>query len=707
MAKSRKPDFAWGEGGMRGPGSAIGRLRFYIASVQDAAGTEQMFSKILIANRGEIACRIIRTARRLGIRTVAVYSTADAQAMHVAIADEAHLIGPAPARDSYLSIDRILDAARSSGAEAIHPGYGFLSENADFADACATAGIAFIGPSAAAIRAIGDKAQAKTIMAQAGIATVPGYHGKTQDAARFREEAGSLGYPVLIKASAGGGGRGMRVVADPSGLAAALSSARNEAESAFGNGQLILEKYLERPRHVEVQIFGDQSRQVVHLFERDCSAQRRHQKVLEESPAPALESALRTALGAAAITAAGTVDYVGAGTVEFILHDRDFYFIEMNTRLQVEHPVTEMVIGFDLVEWQFRVAAGEELPVTQEQISFRGHAMEARLYAEDPARDFAPVSGRLRQFGLPAPTPDLRIETGLRAGDEIPIFYDALLAKLIAWGTDREQARRRLDAALSATEIAGVANNRDFLLRVLRHPDFAVGAIDTGFIARHREALAIPLAAAPLVAVAAASLAFLYEEPEVDRGAALGRRDSYSPWNMRDGWRLAGETEYELIWLDAGLERHLELRFGESKLSLMLDESTAEVRFLNRHENELTFEFNSVPMQASVRRQGVDFTVFLDDRSWQLRHRDGLARPAGAEIDAGRLVAPVHGRVLEVLVSAGAQVKRGQALMLLECMKLEYRVTAPADGTVEALHFAAGDVVEDGVQLLTFAPAVR
>jgi 3-methylcrotonyl-CoA carboxylase alpha subunit len=366
-----------------------------------------MFNKILIANRGEIACRIIRTARRLGIRTVAVYSTADAPAMHVAIADEAHLIGPAPARDSYLSIDRILDAARSSGAEAIHPGYGFLSENADFADACATAGIAFIGPSAAAIRAIGDKAQAKTMMARAGVATVPGYHGKAQDAARFSEEAARLGYPVLIKASAGGGGRGMRVVADPSGLAAALSSARNEAKSAFGNGRLILEKYLQRPRHVEVQIFGDQSGHMVHLFERDCSAQRRHQKVLEESPAPALESALRNALGAAAITAAHAVEYPGAGTVEFILHDRDFYFIEMNTRLQVEHPVTEMVTGFDLVEWQLRVAAGEELPVTQEQISSRGHAIEARLYAEDPARDFAPVSGRLRQFGRRRRHPDL------------------------------------------------------------------------------------------------------------------------------------------------------------------------------------------------------------------------------------------------------------------------------------------------------------
>ena len=347
-----------------------------------------MFNTILIANRGEIACRVIRTARRLGIRTIAVYSAADAQAMHVAMADEAHLIGPGPARESYLSVARILDAARASGAQAIHPGYGFLSENADFAQACADANIAFIGPSAAAIRAIGDKAQAKTIMGRAGIATVPGYHDEAQDAARFAQEAERFGYPLLIKATAGGGGRGMWVVTEPAALTAAVDAARREAESAFGNGRLILEKYLTRPRHVEVQVFGDQSGHMVHLFERDCSAHRRHQKVLEESPAPALDEDLRGALGATAIAAALAVDNVGAGTVEFILQDRQFYFIEMNTRLQVEHPVTEMVTGFDLVEWQLRVAAGEDLPATQRQVSSRGHAMEARLYAEDPARDF-------------------------------------------------------------------------------------------------------------------------------------------------------------------------------------------------------------------------------------------------------------------------------------------------------------------------------
>jgi 3-methylcrotonyl-CoA carboxylase alpha subunit len=664
-----------------------------------------MFDIILIANRGEIACRIIRTARRLRIRTVAVYSEPDAQAMHVAAADEAHLIGPGPARESYLSIERILDAARKSGAQAIHPGYGFLSENADFAESCAAAGIVFIGPSAASIRAIGDKAQAKIIMERAGVATVPGYHGQAQDAERFAQEAERLGYPVLIKAVAGGGGRGMRVVAEPAELATALSSARNEAHSAFGNGQLILERYLASPRHVEVQIFGDQHGHMVHLFERDCSAQRRHQKVIEESPAPALDDALRRALGATAVAAARAADYVGAGTIEFILHGETFYFIEMNTRLQVEHPVTEMVTRYDLVEWQLRVAAGEALPARQEQICSRGHAIEARLYAEDPAHDFAPASGRLQQFRLPAATLDVRVETGMREGDEVPIFYDALLAKLIVWGTDRADARRGLETALTAAAIAGVAHNRDFLVRLLQHREFAAGGIDTGFIERHRPALTVPLSAAPLAAVAAASLALLYAEPSGDPAPTLGARDSRSPWSQHDGWRLAGASQYALDWLDSGLERHIEIVFERSGLTVTLDEVAATVRHIARHGSELAFEFDSVPMRASLRRQGTDFEVALEGRSWQLRHLDALTRRGGAKAGPARLIAPVHGRVLDVLVAPGAAVKRGQLLMLLECMKLEYRITAPADGTVEALHFAAGDVVGDGVQLIDFTPA--
>jgi len=664
----------------------------------------RMFKKILIANRGEIACRILRTARRLGVRTVAVYSEADAQALHVAMADEARLIGPAPARESYLSIERIIAAARASGAEAVHPGYGFLSENADFADACAAAGIVFIGPSAASIRAIGDKAAAKVIMARAGVAAVPGYHDTAQDAGTFAAAAERLGYPVLIKAAAGGGGRGMRVVAVPAELPSALASARNEANSAFGNGRLILERYLSHPRHVEVQVFGDQHGNLVHLFERDCSAQRRHQKVIEESPAPQLDDELRQALARTAVAAARAVDYVGAGTVEFIVHGRDFYFIEMNTRLQVEHPVTEMITGYDLVEWQLVVAAGAALPVRQDEIRMQGHAIEVRLYAEDPAQDFLPASGPLARFHLPEPTINLRVETGLRQGDEIGIFYDALLAKLIARGSTRAEACRRLEAALHATEISGVAHNRDFLLRLVRHQAFAAGAFDTGFIDAHRAALALPLAVAPSSALAAASLALLMGSG-ADPRAPLAEPDPHSPWSRRDGWRVFGEVEYELHWLDQRLERHLTIRFHRSALELIFDDdSVATVTRAEFNGTSLSFELNALPMQASVRRKGKDFELALDGKCWRLTYLDPLARSARHELASALFAAPVHGRVLEVPVSAGSNVKRGQVLMLLECMKLEYRLTAPIDGVVEALHFAAGDVVEEGAQLLEFKP---
>jgi len=661
-----------------------------------------MFTKILIANRGEIACRIMRTAQRLGIRTVAVYSDADAKAMHVAMADEALRIGAGPPRDSYLSIERVIEAARASGAQAIHPGYGFLSENGDFAEACAGAGIVFIGPSAASIRAIGDKAAAKTIMQRAGVPTVPGFHGEAQDEARFAAEARRIGYPVLIKAAGGGGGRGMRIVDEAAGLASALDSARREAQSAFGNGRLILEKYLLRPRHIEVQVFGDRRGQIVHLFERDCSAQRRHQKVLEEAPAPRLNEALRASLGAAAIGAARAADYVGAGTVEFVLQGKSFYFIEMNTRLQVEHPVTEMITGHDLVEWQIRIASGEALPATQAQISRRGHAMEARLYAEDPARDFAPASGTVRTFRLPAAAADLRIETGLREGDEIPIYYDALLAKLVASGGTREEARHRLETALSEVEIGGVANNRDFLLRLVRHPDFIAGAIDTGAIERHRPALTLPLSAAPFAALAAASLAWIDAEPAP--GPPEETTDAYSPWRLHDGWRLAGETEYLLIWSDGGIDRKVEARFARAGLTLTIDETTAAARLLSRDGKRLLVECGSERIEAAVERHRNEMHITIGAQSWKLRLIDPLARAAGAEVDPARLVAPVHGRVLDVLVSPGSQVRRGQPMLLLECMKLEYRVVAPADGLVAALNYAAGDVVEEGALLLTFVP---
>jgi 3-methylcrotonyl-CoA carboxylase alpha subunit len=657
-----------------------------------------MFNKILIANRGEIACRVIRTARRLGIRTVAVYSDADADALHVTMADEARRIGAGPAPESYLSIERILEAARASGAQAIHPGYGFLSENADFAEACAAAGIAFIGPSAAAIRAIGDKAAAKTLMQRAGVPLVPGYHGEAQDGALLAEEAKLIGYPLLIKASAGGGGRGMRIVAQAPDLPAALDSARREAQSAFGNGRLILEKYLAHPRHVEVQVFGDRHGNIVHLFERDCSAQRRHQKVIEEAPAPLLGDDLQRDLAAAAVAAARAVDYTGAGTVEFIVQDGALYFIEMNTRLQVEHPVTEMITGLDLVEWQIRVAAGEPWPMEQQQIVARGHAIEARLYAEDPARDFAPATGSLRAFHLPEPAGDLRIETGMREGDAVSIYYDSLLAKLIAWGADRASARARLEAALTRVEIAGIANNSDFLSRLVRHPGFAAGGIDTGFIDRHRNALTLPLSAAPLIALAGASLASIHEAPKGDAG---------SPWNLRDAWRLTAYAapEYQLQWLDAGRERRVSISFGRNAIAVAAEEGIIELRLVTIKGPELLFEVDGAPLRAYVRQRGREVEVTIASRSWSLRRLDPFARNASDAADPARLAAPVHGRVLDVLVSAGDKVKRGQVLMLLECMKLEYRVTAPADGSIQALHYAAGDVVEEGARLLAFASA--
>ncbi len=454
-----------------------------------------MFSRILIANRGEIACRVIRTARRMGIDTVAIYSEADEGAMHVAMADEARLIGPAPPRESYLNIDRVVAAARDSGAEAMHPGYGFLSENAEFAEACAAAGIVFIGPSPDAIRAMGSKAAAKALMEAHGVPVVPGYHGADQDDSLLLAEAEGIGFPVIIKASAGGGGRGMRVVADAGEFARALDGARREAKGAFGDDTMLIERYLERPRHIEVQIFGDSHGNIVHLFERDCSIQRRHQKIVEEAPAPGLTQERRLYIGEAAVAAARAVDYVGAGTVEFIAEDgaERFYFMEMNTRLQVEHPVTEAVTGLDLVEWQFRIAAGERLPLRQEEIALSGHAIEVRLYAENPARGFLPATGTLHRLHWPQGEA-IRVDTGVRPGDTVTPFYDPMIAKIIAHGSDRATARARLARALADTALLGVATNLGFLARIVADADFAAGAVDTGFIERRRAALLFCLA---------------------------------------------------------------------------------------------------------------------------------------------------------------------------------------------------------------------
>jgi 3-methylcrotonyl-CoA carboxylase alpha subunit len=641
----------------------------------------ELFDKILIANRAEIACRIMRTAKRLGIATVAVYSEADAGALHAAMADEAVLIGPPPARESYLDIARVVDAAKRCGARAIHPGYGFLSENADFAAACESTGIVFIGPPAAAIRAMGSKAEAKALMAKAGVPLVPGYHGTEQSDARLTKEARKIGYPVLLKASAGGGGKGMRIVHAAGELAPALEAARREAKAAFGDDRLLIEKYLTDPRHIEMQIFADNHGNCIHLFERDCSVQRRHQKLIEEAPAPGLSDAQRDELGKAAIAAARAVDYRGAGTIEFVSVDGKFHFIEMNTRLQVEHVATEMITGLDLVEWQIRVAAGEPLPLAQAAIQRRGHAIEARLYAEDPARDFLPSAGPLALLRFPAGGVNLRVETGFRQGDRISPYYDALIAKLIAWGETRDVALERLRAALAQTRVAGVASNRELLQRILAYPDFAARAGDTGFIARHHDTL-LPTAEAPIEALGAAGLAILRER--------FGRTaEPHSPWQARDFWRLGGAAG-ETFRFRAGDRMH------ELSITATQDRYRCET-------DGQTIEVARESVDTAVVRLGSEFWVVLPDATYRLAFIDPLAPNEHSGTSAGKIVAPMPGKIGAVLAKPGAAVKRGETLMLLEAMKMEHAVVAPADGVVAAIHFAVGALVEEGAELLTLA----
>jgi 3-methylcrotonyl-CoA carboxylase alpha subunit len=662
-----------------------------------------MFGKILIANRGEIACRVIRTARRLGIATVAVYSEPDRNALHAELADEAWPIGPAPARDSYLSIAAILDAARNSGADAVHPGYGFLSENSDFAEACEAAGIVFIGPPAAAMRMMGSKAEAKELMQRHGVPLVPGYHGADQNPARLLDEAERIGFPVLIKASAGGGGRGMREVRSAAEFAAALAGAQREAEAAFGDGRVLLEKYLPRPRHIEVQIFADRHGNTVHLFERDCSIQRRHQKVLEEAPAPGLDPEQRSAMSEAAVATARAVGYVGAGTVEFIAEDGDFYFIEMNTRLQVEHPVTEAVTGLDLVEWQFRVAAGEPLPVCQQDLALNGHAIEARLYAEDPERGFLPQTGTLH--GLRFPPPELaRVDTGVRQGDTVTPFYDPMIAKIIAWGEDRAAAVRRLRRALAETAVLGVGTNLEFLARVAANPEFTSGAVDTGFIERHRATLMLPRQPAPDTVLAAAALSRLLAREDAAKAAASRSGDPFSPWARTDGWRLNGRGHQELTFRDSTEEWLVCARNQVGSWLLQLSGRAILVEGERRTGGALSMSLDGVRKQITVLDHGAETAVFLDGETWRLTEIDLLAARAGDDPTAGRLTAPMPGRVTQLMVEPGMNIRRGQPLIVIEAMKMEHTVTAPADGVVETVRFAPGDLVEEGAELIVLAP---
>ena len=660
-----------------------------------------MFDKILIANRGEIACRVIRTARRMGIKTVAVHSEADAKAMHVQMADEAVCIGPAPVGESYLRGEVILDVAKRTGAQAIHPGYGFLSENAGFAAACAEAGIVFIGPPIEAIRVMGSKAESKRLMANADVPLVPGYHGTDQDFATLSAEAERIGYPVLVKASAGGGGKGMRVVRAANELADAVAGAQREAKAAFGDDSLLLEKYLGRPRHVEIQVFCDTHGNGVYLFERDCSVQRRHQKVIEEAPAPNLPDDLRRRMGEAAVAAAKAVNYVGAGTVEFLYEDGGFYFIEMNTRLQVEHPVTEKITGLDLVEWQLRVAAGAELPLRQDQLTRRGHAFEARLYAEDPQRDFLPAIGKLVRLRPPAENDHVRVDTGVREGDSVTMYYDPMIAKLIVWDEDRDSALRRLRVALAEYEVVGVTTNVAFLGAIAGHPAFKAVEIDTGFIERHRADLLPPPAPVADKALAAASLSVLLKRREEAQAALRARSDRYSPWLLANGWRLNEENHYDLRLMDGDTAREVTLHFRSDGYEVAVDGGKAmPVTGVSLADGLLTATLGGMRTCATVVQQGLDITMLIDGAVSRLTLDDPSARAAEQEGGSGRLTAPMPGTVVRVLVEAGQSVEAGTPLMLLEAMKMEHTIKAPAAGTVSAVNFAAGDQVSEGVDLL-------
>lgn len=649
-----------------------------------------MFSSVLIANRGEIACRIIRTAKRLGLRTIAVHSEADADALFVHDADEAYLIGPAPARESYLVGSRILDVARDAGADCIHPGYGFLSENAEFAEACGKAGVAFIGPPPSAIRAMGLKDAAKSLVERAHVPVVPGYHGPKQDPSFLRERAANIGFPVLIKAVAGGGGKGMRRVDRLLDFEEALQSAQREAANAFGDPRVLVERYVRSPRHIEIQVFADRHGNVVHLFERDCSLQRRHQKVIEEAPAPGMPEEVRAAMGKAAVEAARAVGYVGAGTVEFIadgsngLRPDGFFFMEMNTRLQVEHPVTEAITGLDLVELQFRVASGEKLPFTQDDLQIQGHAVEARVYAEDPEKGFLPSTGRL--WALRFPQADrLRVDTGVVEGDSVTPFYDPMIAKVIAHGDTREEALDRLAAALGDTVVAGPRSNVAFLKALCEAPEFRAGRFDTGFIDRNLEALGATPRSFPAAAAAAGALALVARQTERSlEAAAVARRGGPSPWDVADGFQLSGERR-------TGLP--------------LIVEGERQDGILSWDEDGASVEIPGHPVPVGEHALAIvetdDGLIVLDrGRQTSVRLHDALAH-AGDDDDAGGVVkAPMHGKVVAIFVTEGEAVEKGQRLAVVEAMKMEHALVAPRAGTVVEIAAEAGQQVPEGAKLI-------
>ncbi len=660
-----------------------------------------MFNKILIANRGEIACRVARTARRMGVATVAVYSEADANAMHVAQCDEAYLIGPAAATESYLCPDKILQIAKESGAEAVHPGYGFLSENAEFAERCAAEGIAFIGPPASAITSMGSKSQAKELMGAAKVPLVPGYHGDEQSPGFLKAEAEKMGYPLLIKASAGGGGKGMRVVESADEFDQALVSTCRESKAAFGDEKMLLERYLTSPRHVELQVFADSQGNAIHLFERDCSIQRRHQKVLEEAPAPGMTEALREQMGTAAVNAAKAIGYIGAGTVEFLLDsDGSFFFMEMNTRLQVEHPVTEMISGQDLVEWQLRVASGEPLPLSQADLQINGHAIEVRVYAEIPERDFLPATGTLTYLKTPEETAHVRVDTGVTQGDEVSVHYDPMIAKLIVWDQDRTSALRRLRSALVDYRIAGVGTNLEFLSSLCALPALANAELDTGFIDKRMEQLFPAEESLPRDVIALAVLSELLREQTDVLSQQQQSADPFSPWGLGDGWRMNQDNHQKL---DVGFKEELYpivAHFRTNGFELELADGLCNISGEMTADGELLAELDGRRLKATVIQQGHDLTLLHRGRSWHMLMHDPRLEALESEGNGGGLTAPMPGSVVALHVSEGDKVKAGDSLVVVEAMKMEHTITASVDGQVKAINFAVGDQVEDGDELL-------
>jgi 3-methylcrotonyl-CoA carboxylase alpha subunit len=642
-----------------------------------------LLTRILVANRGEIACRIMRTAKALGLTTVAVHSATDRDARHSREADIRVDLGGSKAADSYLLIDKLIAAAKASGAQAIHPGYGFLSENAGFARAIENAGLIFLGPPASAIDAMGSKSAAKALMEDAGVPLVPGYHGEAQDVATFSAAAERIGYPVLLKATAGGGGKGMKVVEQVSEMAEALASAQREALSSFGDSRMLVEKYLLKPRHVEIQVFADQHGNCLYLNERDCSIQRRHQKVVEEAPAPGLSPELRRAMGESAVRAAQAIGYVGAGTVEFLLDARgEFFFMEMNTRLQVEHPVTEAITGLDLVAWQIRVAQGEALPITQAQVPLIGHAIEVRLYAEDPANDFLPATGTLDIYREPAAGPGRRVDSGVAEGDSVSPFYDPMLGKLIAWGENREQARLRLLAMLDEFAIGGLKTNLAFLRRIVAHPAFAAAELDTGFIPRYQEQLLPPAEDLSAAFWQAAGEAFSQSQP-----ATVRQDDLHSPWASHNGLRAGLPTEIDLHLSCNGQKQVIQLRNSSASL--------AELR-----GEQLLIEHDGVRRQHLAIRRGDTLYLHWQGELRTIKRLDPIAEVEASHSHQGGLTAPMNGSIVRVLVEVGQTVDAGAQLVVLEAMKMEHSIRAPHAGVIKALYCVEGEMVSEGTALV-------